>query len=549
MAIQNLYPEIKPSLNLDFANTKALDPRVTFSRASTATYYGTETAKAEENLFLRSQEFNNNYWSKSGVTITADSTTAPDGTTTADFMAISSGSTAGRVGDLTISVAAGDCIISAFAKPNGKDYLVIYEELLDGTIKQTWFNVSTGTIGTTDAGHTAVITDAGNGWYRCSVKVTVNASRTDAVLFRLADTDGSTTVTDSGGLYLWGAQVEQRSAVTAYTPTTDQPITNYIPVLQTASANVARFDHNPVTGESLGLLVEEQRTNLLVRSEEFDNAAWTKARASIVANTIVAPDGTLTADKLVANTDTNTHVASQSLSLASGTVYTASLYAKQGETRYVRFGFGGAAFAAIQIAFFDLQGGVVVTTSGTVTTSITSVGNGWWRLSVTATATSTATGEIAILPSLNGTSSSFTGNGYSGIYIWGAQLEASTKASSYIKTVASQVTRSKDTENAIGLGQLGEGTFYIEAQADTSDDLIDSGTTTFNAPDANLNKIAVAYDSASTRTSINGGTVSSAAGTQGGVDIEIGKTVNGHIRKVALYPKKLTDANIQALTS
>ena len=61
-------------------------------------------------------------------------------------------------------------------------------------------------------------------------------------------------------------------------------------VIQTASTNVPRFDHNPTTGESLGLLAEEQRANLLLRSEEFDNASWTKTRSSISADSTIAPN-------------------------------------------------------------------------------------------------------------------------------------------------------------------------------------------------------------------------------------------------------------------
>jgi len=78
---------IRPSLNLDFANSKALDPRITFSRTSNATYYdGYTTVKAEENLVKYSQDFNNAYWLKEAATVTANSTSAPDGTTTAELL-------------------------------------------------------------------------------------------------------------------------------------------------------------------------------------------------------------------------------------------------------------------------------------------------------------------------------------------------------------------------------------------------------------------------------------------------------------------------------
>ena len=84
MTIQQNYPSTKPALLLDFANTKKLDPRITFTRASTATYYdGKTNAKAEENLLVRSQEFDNAIWAKTTTTVTTNSFVAPDTTASA----------------------------------------------------------------------------------------------------------------------------------------------------------------------------------------------------------------------------------------------------------------------------------------------------------------------------------------------------------------------------------------------------------------------------------------------------------------------------------
>jgi hypothetical protein len=206
---------------------------------------------------------------------------------------------------------------------------------------------------------------------------------------------------------------------TAYTPTTTQPITNYIPVLQSAANNVARFDHNPVTGESLGLLVEEQRTNLILRSEEFDNASWAKSAATITANTIVAPDGNLTGDKLVENTDTNVHWVSGNGTGAAGT-YTMSAYVKAAERTWAYLIDNSTVTGRV---FFNLATGTIGTITGTGSPSgtITSVGNGWYRITMTITTTGTPVCRIGAASADN--TSSYTGDGYSGIYIWGAQLE------------------------------------------------------------------------------------------------------------------------------
>ena len=203
-------------------------------------------------------------------------------------------------------------------------------------------------------------------------------------------------------------------------------------VIPTTSATVTRAaDVASIAGSNFGTT----RTNLLVRSEEFDNASWTKTRSSITANAITAPDGTLTGDKLIDSTDASaSHFISQSISFVSGTTYTVSIFAKQDEIRYLRLGFNTTPFGTTQIVFFDLLNGVISSNPNALAASITDAGNGWWRLAVTATATSTASDLILISLSLNGTSISFTGTGTNGLYIWGAQLEVGSAVTPYIQS-------------------------------------------------------------------------------------------------------------------
>jgi hypothetical protein len=214
MSIQNLYPAISPSLNLSFALTKALDPRITFTRASTATYYGTQTAKAEENLLIRSQEFDNAAWTKIRCTVTANSVTAPDGTTTAETVTQTAGQTnAGIVRQGTgVTVNGASYTVSIFAKAGTDRNFIFVEDVFTSTgARRTWFDLSAGTVGTTDAAHTASIQSVGDGWYRCIITATRGASSSELIAFAPAETNGSTTVTDNQGfIYLWGAQFEQR---------------------------------------------------------------------------------------------------------------------------------------------------------------------------------------------------------------------------------------------------------------------------------------------------------------------------------------------------
>jgi hypothetical protein len=419
---------------------------------------------------------------------------------------------------------------------------------------------------------------------------------------------GNTALSPAGdgtkGILIWGAQLEQRSSVTAYTATTTQPITNYIPVLLTAASGVARFQHNPTTDESLGLLIEEARTNLLTYSSDFSNAAWVKSRASITSNTIVAPDGTLTGDKLVEDTTaTNTHYIVQTYSYTSGTAYNYSFYAKAAErTRVAILAFPTNSVFTSSTAIFNLSTGLITRQdAGFTSASITNVGNGWYRCSIAITAAATATGSIGILLANGDTSVTYTGDGYSGAYIWGAQLEAGAFPTSYIATTAATVTRNADAASMTGSNftswfNNAEGALYAEyigvnnitASAtrriaeigdNSANNRIVAGYNTTN----NTRYLVVAGNSTQADVQVLGITAGSAAkfiGTYKANDFQqasnntlgtadtagtvpvvsqitigsdyaqsINTALNGTIKKLAYYPLRLTNANLQALTS
>jgi hypothetical protein len=595
MTIKSNFPSIRPSLNLDFANTRALDPRITFTRTTTATYYdGKTTAKAEENLLLRSQEFDDAGWTKVSSTVTANSTVAPDGTSTADKLEETATTDAhflsqGNWPTTTLNT------FSVFMKADEKSYGYLRQG--GGSNRNAFFDLTNGVVGTVSAGWSASIVSVGNGWYRCIVTQTTLASAASGIIIGVASADDTRTYAGVAGegIFLWGAQLEQRSAVTAYTPTTTAPITNYIPALQTAASGVARFDHNPITGESLGLLVEEQRTNLLTYSDDFSDAAWTKTRSSITANTIVAPDGTLTGDKLVEDTTaSNTHVVAQSVSYTSGTNYSFSLFAKAAERTSLSVQFPSGQFGASVTCSFNLSAGTVtVAISGTGTSAtITAVGNGWYRCVAISQATSSGTANTPILLENTPNNRVYTGNGYSGLYIWGAQVEAAAFPTSYIPTVAATVTRNADAASMTGANVTSwfsnaQGTLYAEvnprALAVTSGFQIndnttsnrirlattstsDQGTITTSGtaqatldggtPAANTSmKLAMSYAVNDFKLSLNGGTAATdTAGTVPVVNqLQIGAETttigNMTLKKIAYYPIAVTAAELQALTT
>ena len=229
-------------------------------------------------------------------------------------------------------------------------------------------------------------------------------------------------------------------------------------VLRYAAPGAPRFDHNPTTGESLGLLVEEQRTNLLLRSEEFDNATWPKSNlrafgSGSTANAIAAPSGTLSADLLIEDTATGEHFVEQNFSTFSGTTYALSVFAKAGTNkttivlRLTTTAWNGGTNNQVR---FNLSTGSAAIVAGSPTAFSQDLGNGWWRFTLVSTASATGTPAARVHLTDGAGNISYTGDGTSGIYIWGAQLEAGSFPTSYIPTTTTTVTRSADVASITG---------------------------------------------------------------------------------------------------
>jgi len=237
-------------------------------------------------------------------------------------------------------------------------------------------------------------------------------------------------------------------------------------LIKTAASDEARFDHDPVTGESLGLLVEESRTNLVTYSEDLTDGSWVKGSSTVAGNAISAPDGTVTADKLVetANGPTS-HVVSKATTTTAGS-HTFSVYLKKAERSFALL----YDLTNSVGAYFNLDTGAITTGgSGIPAASAYSsqyAGNGWWRCSITQSA-SAGTTTYRVYLAESGTVYSYTGNGTSGIYVWGAQLEESPYPTSYIPTSGSTVTRSAEIASMTGTNfsswyNQSEGTFLSQ---------------------------------------------------------------------------------------
>ena len=239
----------QPSLVLDFAGTGTLDPRVTFTRSTTGTYYnssgvlstaainaprfdynpstlaplGLLIEQSSTNLLTYSQDFSNAVWNKT-VTL-GGTTTAPDGTNTGQLI-YPSVSGAFRVAyQVTAGLTLGKYTWTVYGKAQNKSWL--YFNPPGGGTVNIYFNLSTNQVGTIASGYTASIQDVGNGWRRCVVTDTTNQTYSFGAIIGVCDADNSGTATKNGtdGIYIWGSQTENLTFPTSYIPTTSAQVT------------------------------------------------------------------------------------------------------------------------------------------------------------------------------------------------------------------------------------------------------------------------------------------------------------------------------------
>jgi hypothetical protein len=380
------------------------------------------------------------------------------------------------------------------------------------------------------------------------------------------------------------------ASLVTFTRASAKTVTNSARVLETVGIDVPAFDHNPTTGESLGLLVEEQRTNLVLRSEEF-GTTWATFRASVSANATAAPDGNTTADKIVEDTTaTNSHGVQQlSLSFTSGLSYTFSVYVKAAERENIRLGLPFTAFTTTLSAQFNLLLGTTTALSAGATATFSTLPNGWVRCTMTAVATATATGTVTLTMGELSTSSttSYTGDGTSGLFIWGADLEAGAFPTSYIPTTTAAVTRSASLADLIssaiannirtlylefrspasgtrGVASLNDNTANERASLLTSgtdprlivvDDGVEQANVNGGTVTANQRtRVAVRINANDFAISINGGAVvTDTSGTLPTVDrlmlgrTQAGEYLNGTLARVTGWTQLLPDSTLQSL--
>jgi hypothetical protein len=285
-----------------------------------------------------------------------------------------------------------------------------------------------------------------------------------------------------------------------FTRASSATVVNKDGLIEIVGGGVPRIDF---TDDANGaLLLEPQRTNECLKSQDYGISDWTQQLINVTADATISPSGLNDATKVAATATNSNHYLERKFytGAASSTLYTYSCFAKSSGSDYCQIALSSGFGSGYQN--FNLSNGTLAANnlaSFGYSASIESYGNGWYRVSVTAANNAGGEARFLCVPILTDTTRnpSFVGNGTDGFYTWGHQLEQGSYANSYIPTQGSAVTRIADACNNGGNDQVinsAEGVLYVEMAA-----LADDSTNrqiTLQGADAS-NRLVLKYDNQS----------------------------------------------------
>jgi hypothetical protein len=438
----------KPSLLLDFARRKKLLDTVskknpiTFTRASSvATYVDSDglIKKAPVNLALYSEQIDNGYWLKTRTEVSANQIIAPDGKQTADKLYETTANGSHNI-NKTIFSSSGTFTFSAYLKKGERRYVSLVLPVGLNDFAAAMFDLEDGVVTDSLSRGSQVLDNfkmesVGNGWFRCSITGTCTSAPGVTITLSNSSTLPTSyyganlyTGTYGSGVYVWGIQAEEAD------PATMAP-TEYIKTTSTISG-APRFDHEPTSGNLT--------TNLLLYSEMLDTV-WASAGTgtTVNSNATTAPDGTLTADEVVALAGSASSRRQTLSTTPVSDIYTFSFWVKASTSTTMRFGIYNGSFIASSATVLSGSGSI----TGSSIFTITGLDSGWTKVSVTTSAAIPAIStQVYFYP---GASPASAGES---VYLWGIQFEKSSSAGTYVRTLGE--TRSISDARAESKGLL-----------------------------------------------------------------------------------------------
>ena len=391
---------------------------LTFTRASSATRVNEQglIEGVRTNLALYSEQFDNAAWVKSNsVTITPNTVISVDGTLNGSNLNFNNVGFANSL-SFSFTTLSSTYTQSIFVKYVDSQFVQLFFGSSGFGGGSVTFDILNGTKGLESQGAIGSINDYGNGWYRITAKKTSTGGSTQSLsIVTVTNINASRFGSESNGnVSIWGAMLEQSASATEYIPTTTTAVS--VGML----ANVPRIDYTSGCGK---LLLEPQRTNLFTYSEDF-SVSWSGNQLDFNVNNVISPDGTQNADFIIENTTSNPHFLFQTIGTTTISDYTISVFAKY-NGRILQIFAGGGDISGNPYANFDLENGLF-NNNGCNDAFIEDYGNGWYRCGIVVTSAVTIGFNpcFGLANTLGSTrAATYVGNGTSGVYLWGAQVE------------------------------------------------------------------------------------------------------------------------------
>jgi len=288
-------------------------------------------------------------------------------------------------------------------------------------------------------------------------------------------------------------------------------------LIESVASGVPRLDYPLIDGvvqDCPALLLEPSRTNLVTYSEDFSDASWTTSNTSVSSNQTTSPDGSVNADKLTDNATSNVHRIRDAVSLSASTDYSLSVFAKKDTLSNIQLALINTGNSHTISKVFDLENGTLgeeLSGGGTTVSDakIENFGNGWYRCTIVGQLGSTPNQyQISLATKTTGNSHTlnqvtYSGDGTGSVFLYGAQIEEGSYATSYIPTTSSTVTRNADECNGAGTSAEfndSEGVLFVEFSA-LDNDLTHRRISISDGTIGNL--VYVSFDTASNRILAN----------------------------------------------